>query len=120
VFDRRHIDLNKQYVFLKASSVVLARLKSIDWHSLGKRTTAATPNFCKGDVVAAYEALSANIAATTRKPHMWTAPSSQGFEQRLIRSLAFICPACLCARMSAGQDGFRDVSSKQTGDLCGH
>jgi hypothetical protein len=68
VFERRHIDLNKQYVFLRASPEVLDRLLSIDWDGLGRRTTAATPNFCKGDVVAAYEALSANIAATTRKP----------------------------------------------------
>jgi hypothetical protein len=29
--------------------------------------------------------------------HMWTAPSLQGLCSALIRSLAFICPACLCA-----------------------
>ena len=30
--------------------------------------------------------------------HMWTAPSLQGICSALIRSLASICPACLCAR----------------------
>jgi len=30
--------------------------------------------------------------------HMWTTPSLQGVLQCLIRSLASICPACLCAR----------------------
>jgi hypothetical protein len=34
------------------------------------------------------------------------------------RSLALICPACCCAlHMNAGQDGSRDASSKQDGDL---
>jgi hypothetical protein len=50
--------------------------------------------------------------------HMWTAPSSQGVLQFLIRSLASICPACLVrSHMNAGQDGFRDGSSKQGSDL---
>jgi hypothetical protein len=30
--------------------------------------------------------------------HMWTVPSSQGDCSTVIRSLASICPACLCAR----------------------
>ena len=50
--------------------------------------------------------------------HMWTAPVPQEFFQGLIGSLTSICPACWCGWSTAGQDGFRDASSKQPGDLC--
>jgi hypothetical protein len=51
------------------------------------------------------------------RSQMWTTRCSQVFEQRLIRSLAFICPTCCCARMNAGQDGFCNSNSKQLSDL---
>jgi hypothetical protein len=50
--------------------------------------------------------------------HMWTAPSSQGVLQ-CSDQIACVHMSGLFSRshMNAGQDGFRDKSSKQMGDL---
>jgi hypothetical protein len=50
--------------------------------------------------------------------HMWTAPSSQGVLQ-CFDQIACVHMSGLFVRshMNAGQDGFRDASSKQMGDL---
>ena len=50
--------------------------------------------------------------------HMWTAPSSQGVLQ-CFDQIACVHMSGLFVRshMNAGQDGFRDKSSKQNGDL---
>src|SRR3981189_2872192 len=50
--------------------------------------------------------------------HMWTAPSSQGVLQ-CFDQIACVHMSGLFVRshMNAGQDGFRDKSSKQKGDL---
>ena len=52
--------------------------------------------------------------------HMWTAPSSQGFLQ-CFDQIACVHMSGLLVRshMNAGQDGFRDASSKQPSDLYG-
>ena len=49
---------------------------------------------------------------------MWTAPSSQGVVQ-CFDQIACVHMSGLLVRshMNAGQDGFRDASSKQIGDL---
>src|ERR1039457_4522354 len=51
-------------------------------------------------------------------PHMWTAPSLQGILQ-CFDQIACVHMSGLFVRsnMNAGQDGFRDESSKQMGDL---
>src|ERR1035437_3599536 len=51
-------------------------------------------------------------------PQMWTAPSSQGFLQ-CSDQIACVHMSGLLVRshMNAGQDGFRDESSKQMSDL---
>src|SRR6266851_3517036 len=50
--------------------------------------------------------------------HMWTAPSLQGVSQ-CFDQIACVHMSGLFVRsyMNAGQDGFRDKSSKQKGDL---
>src|SRR5712692_8037444 len=50
--------------------------------------------------------------------HMWTAPSLQGVSQ-CFDQIACVHMSGLFVRsyMNAGQDGFRDESSKQMGDL---
>ena len=53
--------------------------------------------------------------------HMWTAPSSQGYlGSALIRSLRpYVRPLFWRSHMNAGQDGFRDASSKHPSGLGG-
>jgi hypothetical protein len=51
---------------------------------------------------------------------MWTTPSYKVLGIDLIRSFASICPAFSRARLSAGQDGFRDVGSSQVFGLEEH
>jgi hypothetical protein len=49
---------------------------------------------------------------------MWTAPSSQGFLQCFDQiACAHMFGLLVRSHMNAGQDGFRDTSSKQTSDL---
>jgi hypothetical protein len=51
-------------------------------------------------------------------PHMWTAPSSQGVLQCFDQIACFHMSGLLVrSPVNAGQDGFRDESSKQMGDL---
>src|SRR5271166_6563403 len=50
--------------------------------------------------------------------HMWTAPSSQGILQRFDQiACVHMSDLLMRSHMNAGQDGFRDTSSKQTSDL---
>jgi hypothetical protein len=49
---------------------------------------------------------------------MWTAPSSQVLLQRFDQiACVHMSGLLLRSHMNAGQDGFRDTSSKQIGDL---
>src|SRR5271155_3369148 len=50
--------------------------------------------------------------------HMWTAPSLQGVLQRFDQiACVHMSGLFMRSHMNAGQDGFRDKSSKQNGDL---
>jgi len=51
--------------------------------------------------------------------HMWTAPSSQGYFGQCSDQIACVHMSGLFSRshMNAGQDGFRDASSKHPSDL---
>ena len=50
--------------------------------------------------------------------HMWTAPSSQGVLQRFDQiACVHMSGLSMRSHMNAGQDGFRDPSSKQRCDL---
>jgi len=51
--------------------------------------------------------------------HMWTAPASQDVGQIFDRIACDHMPGLYVrSHMTAGQDGFRDASSKQYGGLC--
>src|SRR5208337_77833 len=69
-----------------------------------------------GDVVGLGKTLMATALAKIF--HMWTAPSLQGVLQ-CFDQIACVHMSGLFVRshMNAGQDGFRDKSSKQNGDL---
>jgi hypothetical protein len=65
--------------------------------------------------------LPSGVAPISTSMHMWTASSSQGASQ-CFDQIACVHMSGLSVRshMNAGQDGFRDKSSKHSGDLTGH
>src|SRR3954467_3043768 len=67
----------------------------------------------------AYEPAFQHLPCVSRRCHMWTAPASQGDELGSRDQIACVHMSGLFARshMNAGQDGFRDESSKQISGL---
>jgi hypothetical protein len=58
------------------------------------------------------------VPLVSSSPHMWTAPSSQDVLQRFDQiACVHMSGLLLRSHMNAGQDGFRDESSKHSRDL---